>query len=343
MGELTKIGEFRYAKLAPVPIWSAGHGENIVRLSEIGAAGLPLAALHQFESVMSISTFPVLDGFKDCVFAMSFETWMRKNWPIDDVEIVRFFRTDIELMYPSLIKTPVPVWRIGVALDFISISDVRKAGLDEEYIHMFEVDRLGSAMPGRGCYYDHDFGFFMQNLERILGEKMSGKVKVYFDTEFTKFQDMRSEPKLISIGCVAWSGEEFYAELSDTYQVSDCSDFVIETVLPLLERGDKMMLEAQCATRLKQWVVGLGKEVQFMSDSPLHDWPFVQYLFNFYGWPENLNRKCGYVYQEDQFKQRRYERFLADYWTRNHERMHHSLVDARSMQWATKNAVRRVA
>ena len=172
---------------------------------------------------------------------------------------------------------------------------------------------------------------------------MSSKIKVFFDTEFTRFADMQHEPKLISIGCVAWGGEEFYAELSDTYQKTDCSDFVIETVLPLLQRGDKMMFEIQCATRLKDWIEGLGKEVRFMSDSPRHDWPFIEYLFDFYGWPSNLSRKCGYVFQEDMFKQRRYERFLADYWTRNFHRMHHSLVDARSMQWATKNAVRRVA
>jgi hypothetical protein len=51
---------------------------------------------------------------------------------------------------------------------------------------------------------------------------------VFIDTEFTDFLD----PQLISIGLVAQSGEEFYAELP--YEVRECSEFVKEAVLPLL-------------------------------------------------------------------------------------------------------------
>jgi hypothetical protein len=51
---------------------------------------------------------------------------------------------------------------------------------------------------------------------------------VFIDTEFTDFLD----PQLISIGLVAQSGEEFYAELP--YEVRECSEFVKAAVLPLL-------------------------------------------------------------------------------------------------------------
>ncbi len=51
---------------------------------------------------------------------------------------------------------------------------------------------------------------------------------VFIDTEFTDFLD----PQLISIGLVAQSGEEFYAELR--YEVRECSEFVKAAVLPLL-------------------------------------------------------------------------------------------------------------
>jgi hypothetical protein len=51
---------------------------------------------------------------------------------------------------------------------------------------------------------------------------------VFIDTEFTDFLD----PQLISIGLVAESGEEFYAELP--YDIKACSAFVKEAVLPLL-------------------------------------------------------------------------------------------------------------
>lgn len=53
-------------------------------------------------------------------------------------------------------------------------------------------------------------------------------LKVFIDTEFTDFLD----PQLISIGLVAETGEEFYAELP--YDITACSAFVKEAVLPLL-------------------------------------------------------------------------------------------------------------
>ena len=156
------------------------------------------------------------------------------------------------------------------------------------------------------------------------------------------FIGIRSEPKLISIGCVSGNGQEFYAELGDTYPVSDCSDFVIWIVLPLLDRGEAMMREAQAASRWKAWVESFGgKQVVFMSDAPGYDWPFVQYLFNFYGWPENLHGKCGYVYFERHDQQKRYELALASYWATHSARQHHALVDARSLQFASTQAIRR--
>jgi hypothetical protein len=53
---------------------------------------------------------------------------------------------------------------------------------------------------------------------------------IFLDTEFTDFLD----PKLISIGMVADSYEEFYAEVPFPWH--EASDFVRETVLPLLNQ-----------------------------------------------------------------------------------------------------------
>lgn len=55
-------------------------------------------------------------------------------------------------------------------------------------------------------------------------------LKIFIDTEFTDF----IECHLISLGMVAQSGEEFYAELP--YPDSVCSPFVREVVIPLLGR-----------------------------------------------------------------------------------------------------------
>lgn len=51
-------------------------------------------------------------------------------------------------------------------------------------------------------------------------------MRIFFDTEFT---GLTADAKLISIGLVDEAGtHEFYAELADTYAVSECSAFCFE-------------------------------------------------------------------------------------------------------------------
>lgn len=165
-------------------------------------------------------------------------------------------------------------------------------------------------------------------------------INVFFDTEFTKFRTMEDEPKLISIGCVSQDGREFYAELTDTYVLSDCSQFVIDVVLPLLKGGDARMFEIQLAHRLSRWVSDLGDDVVFRSDSPSYDWPFVQYLFTFYGcWPSNLRKKCSTVYFDNANLGIRYNNAQYEYWKANAHLQHNALIDAQSMQFAWNQAI----
>lgn len=73
--------------------------------------------------------------------------------------------------------------------------------------------------------------------------------KIFLDTEFTDF----IRPHLISIGMVADSGEEFYAEIP--YPDSECSDFVRETVIPLLGRfPDAICSKENLSVRLRTWL-----------------------------------------------------------------------------------------
>lgn len=59
-------------------------------------------------------------------------------------------------------------------------------------------------------------------------------MNIYFDTEFTGLD--HKNPDLISLGCVAETGEKFYAEFTD-YDISKCSDWVKENVLKNLKFG----------------------------------------------------------------------------------------------------------
>jgi len=54
---------------------------------------------------------------------------------------------------------------------------------------------------------------------------------LFLDTEFT---GLMADPNLISIALVSEDTREFYAELTDTWDM-ECDEFVQEQVLPLLD------------------------------------------------------------------------------------------------------------
>ncbi len=99
---------------------------------------------------------------------------------------------------------------------------------------------------------------------------------VFFDTEFTDFAE---DAKLISIGLVTETGDSFYAELSDTYTVEDCSDFVIEHVLPLLEGGNALMTFKELQSQLYNWLEALGEPVTLVTDSVAWDGYWLRQIF----------------------------------------------------------------
>lgn len=163
----------------------------------------------------------------------------------------------------------------------------------------------------------------------------------FIDTEFTSIDANRMRG-LISVGLVAQDGQEFYAELSDTWDDSMCSLFVLDTVIPLLQGGEHTMGVEALAVRLKDWIEGLtDKEVILRSDCPDLDWPFLAEIFNAHGWPKNLRKKCGTIYFSHDYQINRYQAALGDYWKANAARQHHALVDAKSLLFAWKAAIKR--
>jgi hypothetical protein len=165
-------------------------------------------------------------------------------------------------------------------------------------------------------------------------------IDVFFDTEFTNINP-HAIPGLISIGCVSVDGREFYAELTDTWNEGMCSSFVIETVLPLLDGGDRRMTVEQLAARLKEWIEGLGDdEVVLRSDARDWDWRFIQAIFDGYGWPANLCRKCEAINFENSNHLHGFKVGQMNYWKTNKAHQHHALVDARSMHFAWKYAMK---
>ncbi|NOT18479.1 MAG: hypothetical protein HOP20_10520 [Sulfuriferula sp.] len=145
---------------------------------------------------------------------------------------------------------------------------------------------------------------------------------IFFDTEFT---GLEVEPSLISIGLISQDGREFYAELSDTYQMSDCNEFVQEAVLPYLTGGDVLIPMRELTIRLASWLTNFKEPIQLCTDSIAWDWPWILELFADCGtWPKNMSRTPKELHQSRRFN------IVVERSFQNGLRRHHALDDAKA-------------
>ena len=123
-------------------------------------------------------------------------------------------------------------------------------------------------------------------------------MRVFFDTEFT---GLTTDAKLISIGLVDESGlNEFYAELTDTYELRDCSDFCLREVIPHLQGGAVRQSLSEVQTTLEAWLRARGLDTVLVCDSPRDVTQLVVVLpggrpvnvsIEVLGWQGNLKRR----------------------------------------------------
>ncbi|WP_073637356.1 3'-5' exoribonuclease [Pseudomonas kairouanensis] len=119
-------------------------------------------------------------------------------------------------------------------------------------------------------------------------------MKLFLDCEFTQ---LNRDTKLISLALVSEAGHEYYVELTDTYLVGDCSDFVIQNVLPQLnlpEHGQPLV-EAQIS--LLAFLSYLEGPLEICSDAPDWDWDlFCLLAYVNHRWPANVaNRPTNLI------------------------------------------------
>ena len=113
-------------------------------------------------------------------------------------------------------------------------------------------------------------------------------MKLFLDTEFT---DLVPGAKLISIALVSETGNHFYAELNDTFELKDCSNFVKQFVLPFRKGGKYVMSEKDCALAMANWIEEQGPDCILACDNVSWDKPFFVGLIDKIGiWPENLDK-----------------------------------------------------
>jgi hypothetical protein len=143
-------------------------------------------------------------------------------------------------------------------------------------------------------------------------------MKIVVDCEFAQ---LNASSKLISMALVAEDGQELYFELNDNYVEADCSDFVIERVLPQLN-GSNISISLATAREALLAFLARFDQIDIMSDAPVWDWEFFCDLAYQNGkWPRNVsNRPLSLI---DLFNERDVVGEDAP------ELPHHALLDAR--------------
>lgn len=158
-------------------------------------------------------------------------------------------------------------------------------------------------------------------------------MRIYYDTEFTSLDGL-VDWDMISAGFVAEDGREWYVEITDFLR-EDCSPFVVETVLPLLGKGDRIperMAGIHFAWRLCNWLETFSQPITLISDASC-DW----HLLNGYCHAEFsalLFKVQMEVWQRsaDIEIQQALDDAEAAFWRTNEGMVHHALYDARRLK-----------
>ena len=161
-------------------------------------------------------------------------------------------------------------------------------------------------------------------------------IRVFLKIESTPYRLGKVNDGIISIGLTTEDGHEFYAELTDTYEPSMCSSYVIENVLPQLEGGSCCMTVGELPYRLYCWFGDIdSQEIRLISDYPsITEFPFIQSLFEKLGWPCNLSKKCEHLNHIIGWDNENFDKAIEEFWLLNAGRQHHALVEARSILFA---------
>jgi hypothetical protein len=158
-------------------------------------------------------------------------------------------------------------------------------------------------------------------------------MKIYYDTEFTSL-DSNVDWDLISAGFVTETGDEWYIEIKD-FNREECSNFVINTVLPLLGKGDHPpeRLDADhFAHRLSRWLAEFDQDIELVSDH-VCDWHLVN------GYCHAELRQQSFKVQGQIWLPAERESIKVDlletelrFWHPHRGMQHHALYDARRLK-----------
>ncbi|WP_040776883.1 hypothetical protein [Massilia timonae] len=145
-------------------------------------------------------------------------------------------------------------------------------------------------------------------------------LKVFIDTEFTSLIN----PKLISIGLVAETGEEAYFEIP--FDRTICSEFVRDVVIPLLLQDQITLISSDLLKdKIVQWlklVKATEQKVEICFDHE-YDWMLFFEVVGDVSWinPRNIDYELSLL-------------LLEDFYATNKLAEHFALNDARANAFA---------
>jgi len=152
-------------------------------------------------------------------------------------------------------------------------------------------------------------------------------LKIFIDTEFTNL----IAPQLLSIGLVAESGEEFYAELPA--DAKECSEFVREVVLPQLGQDPHaQMTDTELFINLNAWlrlVRPRNEGLEICYDAAV-DWSLLNQVLN-----GQVPEWCSPRLIDDRIS----ELLRHDFHVKTGLPEHHALHDARANCYAFRERV----
>jgi len=149
---------------------------------------------------------------------------------------------------------------------------------------------------------------------------------IFLDTEFTGLG--QPDPKLISLALVPADGRrEFYAELAvgEGWTHGDCSDFVCQEVLPILNGGKFTVSADDLKIHLLAWFAAMPRSIQVACDSEI-DFRFLKAVLAD-GWPDNLVKR--YFDLRPMVDTTIYDRAVQRYYTPD-RLPHNALADAQA-------------
>lgn len=149
-------------------------------------------------------------------------------------------------------------------------------------------------------------------------------MRIFFDTEFTSLGV--TNPDLISAGLLTEDGQhELYLEFRD-FTREKCSQFVRETVLPLLDAPAEHRLPLiDFGNRLAAWLDAFNEPIDLVSDSEIDGRLISAALADHLA---NLQVRTVVVGVES----REALEVEYRYWQNNPGKQHHALYDARCLR-----------